>query len=45
MPRRILEASTYALLSFEEEIANEVLAAHVAGYSTTKGDLLHDLKP
>jgi hypothetical protein len=23
----------------------EVLAAHVTGYSTTTGDLLHDLKP
>jgi hypothetical protein len=35
----------YALLFFEEEIANEVLAAHVSGYSTTSHDLIHDLIP
>lgn len=35
----------YSLLLFEGEIVDEVLAAHVSGYSTTTHDLLHDLTP
>jgi hypothetical protein len=33
------------LAAFEEEIAREVLSSHVTGYSTTTGDLFHDLIP
>jgi hypothetical protein len=33
------------LLSLEERIAADVLRSHVAGYSTTPGDFLHDLVP
>jgi hypothetical protein len=39
---RSLEAT---LVRYEEEIGAEVLAAHTRGYSTTTGDLLHDLVP
>jgi len=35
----------YRLLAFEQEIAAEVLAGHVAGYSTSARDLLRDLIP
>jgi hypothetical protein len=35
----------YRLLAFEQEIAAEVLAGHVSGYSTSGGDLLRDLIP
>ncbi|HEV8459390.1 MAG TPA: hypothetical protein VGQ38_01660 [Gaiellaceae bacterium] len=34
-----------ALFAFEREIARELLASHVAGYSTTTHDLIHDLIP
>ena len=35
----------YRLLAFEQEIAAEVLAGHVSGYSTSGLDLLRDLIP
>jgi hypothetical protein len=34
-----------ALNGFQEEITREVLEGHVAGYSTTTHDLIHDLVP
>jgi hypothetical protein len=35
----------YRLLAFEQEIAAEVLAGHVSGFSTSGLDLVHDLIP
>jgi hypothetical protein len=29
----------------EAAIANELVSAHLTGYSTTTGDLIHDLLP
>ena len=34
-----------ALVIFQQELTREILAAHVAGYSTTSRDLLNDLLP
>ena len=39
------DAAGDVLLTIEAEIADKVLAAHTRGYSTTTGDLLHDLIP
>jgi hypothetical protein len=33
------------LLGFEQAVADQVLRSHAAGFSTTAGDLLHDLIP
>ena len=33
------------LLGFEQAVADQVLRSHAAGFSTTTGDLMHDLLP
>ena len=33
------------LLDLEQAVADQVLHSHVAGFSTTPGDLMHDLLP
>lgn len=33
------------LLGFDQSVADQVIAAHATGFSTTSGDLLHDLTP
>ena len=34
-----------ALVSYEQELTREVLAAHAAGFSTTSEDLIRDILP
>jgi hypothetical protein len=36
---------TYGVLKEQNRLISAMLAAHVRGYSTTTGDLFHDLKP